>query len=110
MINWLSSLHPRANLRRRNSERKTFEKTSAKWIWKRHLHLSGTRNHDELRETRQFFRVAPRWQLGNVVRANQIKNLRLRKASRRFAHRINRVRHAAALEFLLINLAPRFPR
>ena len=62
------------------------------------------------RQLRQFAGFAPFIELGRVVRADQIKQFRLRKSSRVIAHGVDGVGNAAAPDFLLVNFAIRFAR
>ena len=65
--------------------------------------LSGAWDDHEFNQTGQLIGQAPFWQLRDVVCANQIKQLRLRKSGSVIADSVNGVGNTAAFDFLLID-------
>ena len=70
----------------------------------------GSRNRHKFRQPRQFVGFAPFVEFGRVVRADEIKQFRLRKSFRVIAQGFDGVGNAAAPDFLVVNFTIRSAR
>lgn len=64
---------------------------------------SGTRNDDEVDEFREALRIAPRGESGDVVGADEPREMRVRVASVELLGGVDAVRDAAATEFEVVD-------
>jgi len=69
--------------------------------------FAGARHDDKLDQSRQRVGLPPAGQRRHVIRADEVKQRRVRKPTRVIPHRVNRVGHAATVQFLFVHLAAR---
>ncbi len=106
MIDRLTRLDSRANLRRRKPQWKPTQPSSAKGGRENGFLLAGPRDNHKFGQTRQFAGLAPLRQFSHVIAADQIEKLRAGELPGIVSQSIDRVRSSTALDFLFINLAP----
>ncbi len=104
MVNGQTGFHSSANLRGGNAQRKTREGPPAEWGGERTFRLPRPWYDYEFQQPRQFAGLPPLGQQRHMIRADQIKKLRVGKTAEVIPHGFYGVGDSTAPGFLLSGL------